>query len=100
MTHPTRLRFRQAEKTLRVEFASGETYDIPYEALRVESPSAEVQGHGGVKPPPPVGKENVGVVRAEPIGHYAVRIVFDDGHNSGYYTWPKLLELGQMSARA
>ena len=100
MPHPTKLGFRQAEKTLRVEFDTGEVFDISFETLRVESPSAEVQGHGGVKPPKPVGKENVGVVRAEPIGHYAVRIVFDDGHNSGYFTWPKLYELGQKAGAA
>lgn len=95
MPHPTRLRFQSQSKNLAVEFDTGETFDIPFEILRVESPSAEVQGHGGQKPPPVTGKESVGVVRAEPVGRYAIRIVFDDGHNSGYFTWPKLYDLGK-----
>ncbi|MAK61758.1 MAG: hypothetical protein CMK09_12325 [Ponticaulis sp.] len=98
MAHPIRLRFQSDARQLRVEFDSGEQFDIPYELLRVESPSAEVQGHGGDRPPPVTGKETIRVTRAEPVGQYAVRIVFDDGHNSGYYTWPRLYDLGKNAA--
>ena len=94
MMPPKTLRFLGEEKCLRLEYVTGERFDIPYELLRVESPSAEVQGHGGHKPPPVTGKQDVGVVRAEPVGHYAVRIIFDDGHDSGLFTWEFLRELG------
>jgi DUF971 family protein len=62
----------------------------------VESPSAETRGHGGASPPPPVtGKEHVKIARLEPVGNYAVRIVFDDGHDSGLYSWDYLVQLGR-----
>ncbi|MAI90643.1 gamma-butyrobetaine hydroxylase-like domain-containing protein [Ponticaulis sp.] len=94
MPHPTRLRFRSDEKCLTVEYDDASSHDIPYELLRVESPSAEVQGHAGQKPPPVMGKADIGVNRAEPVGRYAVRIIFDDGHDSGLFTWPLLQDFG------
>ncbi|MFZ4600818.1 MAG: gamma-butyrobetaine hydroxylase-like domain-containing protein [Caulobacterales bacterium] len=90
----TDLEFRQASRALRVTFADGAQFDIPYELLRVESPSAEVRGHGGT-PKLVVGKEHVGVTDAKPVGRYALRIVFDDGHATGLYTWELLRRLGQ-----
>lgn len=92
---PTELVFDGAAKLLRIGFDDGARFEIPFELLRVESPSAENKGHGGSAPPPVTGKANVGVVRAEPVGQYAVRIVFDDGHDTGLYSWDLLYELGR-----
>ncbi|MBI1180326.1 MAG: DUF971 domain-containing protein [Alphaproteobacteria bacterium] len=91
---PTDLRFRQQEKVLEVDFDDGTHVRLPYELLRVESPSAEVQGHGADQKTIVPGKRNVGVAAAEPAGNYAVRIRFDDGHDSGIYSWDYLYELG------
>ena len=93
---PTDLVFDRAVKLLRIAFDDAASFEIPFELLRVESPSAENKGHGGATTPPPVrGKANVGVVRAEAVGRYAVRIVFDDGHDTGLYSWDLLYELGR-----
>jgi DUF971 family protein len=70
-------------------------FEIPFELLRIESPSAENKGHGPNVPPPVTGKANVNVLRAEPVGRYAVRIVFDDGHETGLYSWDLLYDLGR-----
>lgn len=91
---PTDLVFERAAKCLHISFDDGAKFDIPFELLRVESPSAENKGHGGQAPPPVKGKANVGVVSAEPVGRYAVRIVFDDGHDTGLYSWDLLYDLG------
>jgi len=91
---PTDLAFDTATKSLHIAFDDGAKFDIPFELLRVESPSAENKGHGANAPPPVTGKANVGVVKAEPVGRYAVRIVFDDGHDTGLYSWELLYELG------
>lgn len=90
---PTELRVNPGKDTLRVAFSDGATIVLSAEKLRVESPSAEVRGHGGAKPPPIRGKENVKISRLEPVGNYAVRIVFDDGHDSGLYSWDYLKRL-------
>ena len=87
---PTDLAFDREAKQLRISFDDGAKFDIPFELLRVESPSAENKGHGGQAPPPVKGKANVSIVRAEPVGRYAVRIVFDDGHDTGLYAWSYL----------
>ncbi len=93
---PSDLLFDRAAKLLRIAFDDGAAFDIPFELLRVESPSAENKGHGGVTTPPPVaGKANIGVTNAEPVGRYAVRISFDDGHDTGLYSWDLLYELGR-----
>ena len=90
---PTELRVNPGKDTLRVAFSNGSAIVLSAEKLRVESPSAEVRGHGGQKPPPVRGKENVKIQRLEPVGNYAVRIVFDDGHDSGLYSWDYLKRL-------
>ncbi|MGE0597633.1 MAG: gamma-butyrobetaine hydroxylase-like domain-containing protein [Hyphomonadaceae bacterium] len=92
---PTDLVFDREAKALRIAFDDGAAFEIPFELLRVESPSAENKGHGGETPPPVKGKANVSVVRAEPVGRYAVRIVFDDGHDTGLYSWDLLRTLGE-----
>lgn len=91
---PTDLVFDREAKALHIAFDDGAKYDIPFELLRVESPSAENKGHGPTPPPPVTGKANVSVLRAEPVGRYAVRIVFDDGHDTGLYSWDLLHDLG------
>ena len=78
-------------------FDDGKRYSIPFETLRVESPSAEVQGHGPGEKRLVTGKENVLVTDAEPVGRYAVRLVFDDGHDSGLFTWDYLYALGESA---
>lgn len=90
---PLRLRFSRELRRLAVDFDNDETVEIPFELLRVESPSAEVQGHGGAKTLV-TGKRDVQVKAADPVGAYAVRIVFDDGHDTGLFTWERLHRLG------
>ncbi|MFN2308976.1 MAG: gamma-butyrobetaine hydroxylase-like domain-containing protein [Gammaproteobacteria bacterium] len=91
---PTEIRYNKVDRTLAVTFDDGTRYLLTAEYLRVNSPSAEVRGHGG--PMKPVtGKENVGISAIEPIGNYAVRLVFDDGHDSGLYSWAVLAALGR-----
>lgn len=92
---PTELSFDRTQKTLRVAFDDGAAFDIPFELLRVELPSAEVQGHSASQKVLVRDKAAVGVRAAEPVGRYAVRITFDDGHNSGLFTWPYLRKLGR-----
>ncbi len=91
---PLALEFRNAARVLSIAFENGATFEIPFELLRVESPSAEARGHGGEHRPLVLGKANVGVRAAEPVGRYAVRIIFDDGHDTGLYSWDYLHELG------
>jgi len=92
---PLELRFQKDRAELLIRFDDGHEAAIPYELLRVESPSAETKGHGGDRPPPPVKKRKVSVTGAEPVGRYALRIRFDDGHDTGLYTWPYLRQLGE-----
>ena len=92
---PTDLVFDRAARALMIAFDDGETFEIPFELLRVESPSAENKGHGHNVPPPVTGKANVNVVRADAVGRYAVRISFDDGHDTGLFTWSYLDQLGR-----
>lgn len=92
---PTELRVNAARDVLAIRFDNGEFYSLPAEYLRVESPSAEVQGHSPRERRYIPGKRNVKITALEPVGHYAVRIIFDDGHDSGLYTWSYLRELGQ-----
>lgn len=92
---PADLAYSRSARVLTVSFETGETFELPAELLRVESPSAEVQGHGPGQKQVVSGKAEVGIARMEPIGRYAVRIVFDDGHDSGLFTWSYLYELGR-----
>ncbi len=91
---PTDLVFDRAAKALTIAFDDGAHFEIPFELLRIESPSAENKGHGPNPPPPPTGKANVNVTRADAVGRYAVRISFDDGHDTGLYSWDLLYDLG------
>lgn len=95
---PTDIRLRTKSRVLTVSFDSGEVFDLPFEYLRVRSPSAEVRGHGAGQEVLQHGKRDVTVTSVEPIGHYAVRLLFDDGHDSGLYTWQYLYELGNRQA--
>jgi DUF971 family protein len=91
---PTELRLKRAEKRLDIEFDNGKRFSLPAEYLRVESPSAEVQGHGpGDKVIVPE-RAHVGILELEPVGNYAVRIKFDDLHDTGIYSWDYLYQLG------
>ena len=92
---PTEVRLRTRSRVLEVAYGPDERYELPFEYLRVYSPSAEVRGHGPGQETLQLGKHEVGVKAVEPVGRYAVRIVFDDGHDSGLYTWGYLRELGQ-----
>ncbi len=91
---PSDLAFDRESQCLRIAFDDGAAFAIPFELLRVESPSAEVQGHGGRKVIVR-DKAQVGVTDALPVGRYAVRIVFDDGHETGIYSWAYLRKLGE-----
>jgi DUF971 family protein len=93
---PAELKFRKAQAELHIRFDDGFAGAIPYELLRIESPSAETKGHGADRPPPPSKKRKVSVTGAEPVGRYAVRIHFDDGHDTGLYTWSLLRELAEQ----
>ena len=95
---PTDIRLRKKSRLLTVHFDDGSEFDLPFEYLRVFSPSAEVKGHGPGQEVLQTGKEQVVISAIEPVGHYAVRLVFDDGHNSGLYTWQYLHELGTQQA--
>ena len=92
---PTELRLDKDKRILTVSFDDGKSFTIPAELLRVLSPSAEVQGHSPEQRVTVAGKRNVGIARLEPVGNYAVRIVFTDGHDTGLYVWEYLRELGE-----
>lgn len=91
---PVTLTLRRDERVLEITFDDGSTFMLPATLLRVESPSAEVQGHHASQKQPVLGKEQVGISAIEPVGHYAVRIIFDDGHDTGIYSWTYLYRLG------
>ena len=92
---PTDIKLHQVSRMLEVSFDDGATFTLPCEYLRVYSPSAEVRGHSPSQAVLQVGKELVNIEQIEPIGHYAVRLTFDDGHNTGLYSWDILYDLGK-----
>lgn len=92
---PTEIRLKKDKKTLLVRYDDGAAFDLPAERLRVLSPSAEVQGHSADQRKTVPGKRNVGIRAVEPVGNYAVRLVFDDGHSTGIFTWEYLAKLGR-----
>jgi len=92
---PAEIKLRKASRVLEVSFEDGGRFQLPFEYLRVHSPSAEVKGHGPGQEVLVLGKETVGVRVIEPVGQYAVKLVFDDGHDTGLYTWKYLYELGR-----
>jgi DUF971 family protein len=91
---PVELRLKKAEKRLDVTFDDGKAFSLPAEYLRVESPSAEVQGHGAGEKTIVPGRAHVGIMDLEPVGNYAVRIKFDDLHDTGIFSWEYLYQLG------
>ena len=92
---PSEIRLDPAKTTLTVAFEDGDRFQLPAEYLRVESPSAEVQGHAASQKQTVGGKKTVKITALEPVGNYAVRILFDDGHDTGLYSWDWLHELGR-----
>ena len=91
---PVELRLKRAEKRLDISFDDGRQFSLPAEYLRVESPSAEVQGHGPGEKTIIPGRAHVGIIELEPVGNYAVRIKFDDLHDTGIFSWDYLYQLG------
>ena len=91
---PTEIRLRRNSRVLAITWEDGAAFELSFEYLRVHSPSAEVRGHGPGQETLQVGKENVQITNIEPVGHYAVKLVFDDGHDTGLYSWSYLRELG------
>lgn len=96
---PLEIRVKRAERRLEIDFDDGTSFSLPAELLRVESPSAEVQGHAPSQKVTPTGKRQVAIAAVEPVGNYAVRIVFDDGHSTGIYAWSYLHRLGREQDR-
>jgi DUF971 family protein len=92
---PVEIRHVQAERRLEIDFDTGETVSLPAELLRVESPSAEVQGHSPRQKKTVAGKRHVAIQAIEPVGNYAIRLIFDDGHDTGFYSWRYLYDLGK-----
>ena len=96
---PTLIKLRTRSRVLEVAFDDGARFELPFEYLRVYSPSAEVKGHGPGQGVLVTGKENVGIRAVEPVGQYAVKLVFDDGHATGLYSFRYLYELGRERER-
>lgn len=92
---PTEIKLRRKSSVLEVAFGDGARYQLPFEYLRVYSPSAEVRGHGAGEGKLELAKERVQVTAVDPVGNYSVRLVFDDGHDTGLYTWTYLRDLGE-----
>ena len=91
---PTQIQLHQKSRVLEISFESGESFKLSCEYLRVYSPSAEVMGHGPGEGILQLGKEDIAIVAVDPVGNYAVKLTYDDGHSSGIYTWDYLHELG------
>ena len=92
---PTEVKLHQASRVLELVFANGRHFRLPYEYLRVHSPSAEVRGHGPGQETLQTGKRDVTIASVEPVGHYALRPTFSDGHSTGIYSWDYLYDLGE-----
>jgi len=99
MPVPTSINLKTKSRMLVIRYDDGSEFELGCEYLRVHSPSAEVKGHGPGQEILQTGKENVSITGIEPVGNYAVRLVFDDGHNSGIYTWDYLYQLGKFRDR-
>ncbi len=95
MPHPVEIKVHQVSHLLEIAFDSGASFRLPFEYLRVYSPSAEVRGHGPGQEVLQAGKKQVGVTKLDPVGNYAIQIHFSDGHNTGIYSWDYLNELGE-----
>lgn len=92
---PVLIKLHQKSRILEINFSDGQNFDLSCELLRVYSPSAEVKGHGPGQSVLQTGKENVSIEKVEPVGHYAVKLIFNDGHNTGLYSWAYLYNLGE-----
>ncbi|MDQ8039223.1 MAG: DUF971 domain-containing protein [Rickettsiella sp.] len=92
--YPQEIKLLQKSRVLEIQFSNGEKFILSCEYLRVFSPSAEVKGHGQFKGKLVPNKKNVNILSIEPVGHYAVKLLFDDGHNTGIYSWETLYDLG------
>ena len=93
---PTEIKLHQKSRVLEIAFDDGKSFRLPYEFLRVHSPSAEVRGHGPGQEVLQTGKKDVDITRAEPVGSYAVQLCFSDGHETGIYSWDLLYQLGEQ----
>jgi DUF971 family protein len=91
---PTEIKLHQKSRVLEITFADGKRFELPYELLRVYSPSAEVGGHGPGQEVLQVGKQGIDIIKVEPVGSYALQLVFSDGHDSGLYSWDFFYSLG------
>ena len=91
---PTEIKLHQMSRVLEIAFGDGKRFKLPYELLRVYSPSAEVRGHGPGQEVLQVGKKDIDITHVEPVGSYAVQLVFSDGHDSGLYSWDYFYSLG------
>jgi DUF971 family protein len=98
-TTPTNITLHAASRLLELEYQDGQTLRLPFEFLRVYSPSAEVRGHGPGQETLQVGKKDVSITALQPIGYYAVQPIFSDGHTSGIYSWDYLYEIGVNQER-
>ncbi len=96
---PVEISLHQKSRVLKIAFDTGESFTLSYEFLRVHSPSAEVQGHGPGQGTLQIGKEDVVITRVDPIGSYAIQPTFDDGHDTGIYSWETLYDLGKNRDR-
>ena len=95
---PTEIKLHQVSSKLEIAFDNGKRFELPYEFLRVSSPSAEVRGHGAGQEVLQVGKKNIEIKGIEPVGNYAVQLIFSDGHDTGLFSWDYLYELGDNHA--
>lgn len=97
--HPTEIKLHQRSRAMELTFSDGKVFRLPYEFLRVYSPSAEVRGHGPGQEVLQTGKKSVDILSLEPVGSYAVQPAFSDGHNTGIYSWEYLYHLGENQER-
>jgi DUF971 family protein len=95
---PTEIKLHQKSRVLEIAFGDGKRFELPYELLRVYSPSAEVSGHGPGQETLQVGKKDIDITHVEPVGSYAVQLVFSDGHDSGLFSWGYFYNLGMQQA--
>jgi len=98
MPEPTEIELERSRRVLRVIFDNGERFELPCAYLRTHSPSAEVRGHGLSEPKLLTGKDEVNISAIAPVGRYAIQLIFDDGHDSGIYSWSFLYDLGENMA--
>jgi DUF971 family protein len=96
---PTEISLHQKSRVLEISYSDGESFELSYEFLRVHSPSAEVQGHGPGQGVLQVAKEDVAITHVEPVGSYAIQPSFDDGHDTGIYSWETLYDMGKNRDR-